>query len=101
MAAGDRHYSRTNPSRLARGASHGALARPENLARGESSGAALHPERYTGEKNGFAILDEAQVREIRRRRADGEAGKALASAFGVSACAISAIVRMRNWKHVI
>lgn len=45
-------------------------------------------------------LDEVAVIEIRRRYAAGEAQSVLAAEFGVSAPAISSVVRRKTWKHV-
>lgn len=47
-----------------------------------------------------AKLDEDRVREIRRRRAGGEAVKDLALSYGVSTMAIYDIVNRKKWKHV-
>ncbi|VEG57136.1 Uncharacterised protein [Mycolicibacterium aurum] len=45
-------------------------------------------------------LDERQVREIRRRHANGETQKDIARRFGVSGPTISAIVQRRTWADV-
>lgn len=47
-----------------------------------------------------ARLSADNVRSIRSSFACGESGRALASRFGVSASAVSAIVRGRTWSHV-
>lgn len=86
----------------ARGDAHGARLHPERLARGDRSGARLHPERLArGEANGSAKLDEAAVREIRRRHAQGESAKALGRYMGVSGFAITCVVTRKTWGHVL
>ncbi len=53
-----------------------------------------------GEKNGSAKLTEDQVREIRRRRANGEKGVTLATEFGVQGSTISWIITGKHWKNI-
>jgi len=62
-----------------------------------------------GEANGFAILTEVQVQEIRRRYSPGRPQgavqqpgsiKALAREFGVSPRAIQRVVRGQYWRHI-
>lgn len=53
-----------------------------------------------GENNGHARLREREVREIRKRAAEGETQEVLAAAFGVDDSHISLIVRRKRWKHV-
>jgi hypothetical protein len=53
-----------------------------------------------GEAIGRSVLTEAGVRDIRRRSAAGEAGKALAREFGVSAFAIRSVLSGRTWGWV-
>lgn len=54
-----------------------------------------------GSNHGCAKLNEAQVREIRRRYADGESLQGeLASEFGIAKVTVSAIVLRRIWSHV-
>lgn len=53
-----------------------------------------------GESNGAKRLSEAQVREIRRRHADGIPLRALGREFGVTKSAIWLIVQRKNWRHV-
>jgi hypothetical protein len=53
-----------------------------------------------GERHPSAKLTEADVREIRRRRAEGEMMKVLAAEFGVDQANISAIVNRRSWKRL-
>ena len=70
-------------------------------AKGDGSGSRRHPEkRQRGESHWMAKLTEDDVREIRKRRADGELMLALAKAFGVSEMQISYIVRRKQWTHV-
>lgn len=53
-----------------------------------------------GEKHGEAKLTEDAVREIRRRRAEGEILRVLAAEFGVSDGLVRAVVYRRAWRHV-
>jgi len=58
--------------------------------------------RLQGAKHGQAKLSEDDVREIRRRFADGESQASLGSSFGVHFSRISQLIREpdRNWSHV-
>jgi len=53
-----------------------------------------------GEQQPNALLDESQVREIRRRHAGGESYTALATEYGVAYGTVYAIVKRKSWKHV-
>jgi hypothetical protein len=54
-----------------------------------------------GEQHASARLTEADVREIRRRHAAGEASyTGLAFTFGVHIQTIASIVQRKTWKHV-
>lgn len=53
--------------------------------------------RGPGERNGHAILSEAQVRALRRRHARGEPQRSLAVLFGVSPAHVNRIVHRRAW----
>jgi hypothetical protein len=53
-----------------------------------------------GEKNGSAKFTNTQVETIRRRRAAGATGKALAAEYGCSPMEISSIVVGRHYKYV-
>lgn len=53
-----------------------------------------------GESHPNARFTEDQVREIRRRRANGETVKDLAAEFGVTKPAITYVVNT-GWKHVV
>lgn len=44
-------------------------------------------------------IDWPEVREIRRRYADGETGAALSKVFGISAVAVHFIVTGANWRN--
>jgi len=54
-----------------------------------------------GEQHGGAKLTEAQVREIRQRRANGETLKSLGEHYGVALSLIGKIAQRKNWKHVV
>lgn len=53
-----------------------------------------------GARSSSALLNEAQVIEIRRRRQMGETSPQLAVAFGVTDAAILDITSGRSWAHV-
>lgn len=53
-----------------------------------------------GEKHGRSKLTEKQVKEIFRRRTQGEIGTKLATEFGVSRWTILQIVSGRAWKYL-
>jgi hypothetical protein len=53
-----------------------------------------------GERQGHARLTEAQVLQIRARRAAGEELKTIAADYSVTRAAISLVALRRNWKHV-
>jgi hypothetical protein len=62
-----------------------------------------HPELAWGGRRttrGACRLVDAQVLEIRRRRANGEGVVPLGQAFGVSHATISDICRRRTWRHL-
>jgi len=54
-----------------------------------------------GEKNGWSILTEEIVLEIRRMAADGILQTEISRALGVKPPTVSAVVNRRNWKHII
>lgn len=53
-----------------------------------------------GERSGAAILTTGQVREIRRRLAEGSPCSELAAVYGVHRSTIHLIAKRRNWAHV-
>jgi HNH endonuclease len=53
-----------------------------------------------GERHYRAKVTDAAVREIRRRRAQGERGSDLAAEFGISPQCVCDIVKGRKWRHV-
>lgn len=53
-----------------------------------------------GEGHGASRLTEAQVREIRARRAAGERNRDLGPIYGVNENTISNIVTRKKWRHV-
>lgn len=60
----------------------------------------IHGTALLGERHHQAKLTEAQVREIRQRRASGEQGNALAREFGVTPTAICSIIKRKTWAHL-
>jgi len=59
-----------------------------------------HGTRVRGEDKKAAKLRPAQVREIRRRQAEGESYRQLAATFSVSDHTIGVICRREGWTHV-
>ena len=78
--------------------------RAENLAWGtpleNSADRERHGRTARGIRQPQAKLTDDNVREIRRRLADGETHKAIAATFGVSYGKIGHIASGRNWRHV-
>lgn len=70
-------------------------------ASGERNAGYAHPELLPrGETQWLAKLTEDQVREIRRRSAEGAGRTELAAEFGVARTNILKIVQRVTWKHV-
>ncbi len=65
---------------------HGLRLRPDRAARGEQAGAAK--------------LRESDVRDIRRRFAEGITQTALAIEYGVGKDCVSSLILRRTWKHI-
>lgn len=59
----------------------------------------LGRERFTGEKNGRAILTWDIVRAIRKRREEGATQPQIAKEFGVYQSMISRILRKETWRE--
>lgn len=98
---GDQSPARKNPDRMSRGDRHWSRLRPEKRAYGNRNGAHTHPERVLrGEQAGSSKLRATQVREIRRRRQNGETLQSLAKEFGVHHATISRIDQGKTWKHL-
>ena len=53
-----------------------------------------------GEENPRSKVCEADVREIRRRVAEGATRKEVAREFGIKSATVRQIVRRETWKHV-
>lgn len=99
---GDRNGARSHPERWARGNQHHSRLHPERLARGNRHGSHLHPERWAhGVAHGRAKVTDDNVREMRHRYAAGGITlQQLATEFGLSAVAVSKIIRRETWTHV-
>lgn len=80
---GERHGSRTMPSRLPRGERHGRNTKPERTARGE--------------RHGSAKLSAAQVEEMRLLREGGALLRELATRYGVSVSLVGQICQGKLW----
>ena len=75
--------------------------RPENLQlKTHQQNIARSTANRPGRPGGSTDLTEPEVLEIRRRRARGERGAALAREFGTTPQNITKIVKRINWKHV-
>jgi hypothetical protein len=59
-----------------------------------------HENHPRGEAHPGARLTEADVREIRRRRSDGEPLSRLSLEFGMAQTTISAIAHRKLWQHI-
>lgn len=73
------------------------LTRSQNAKRAYDQGRRPRPQ---GERHPFARLTANDVREIRRRVADGEMQKDLAAAFSVHDSHICKIVSRKKWTHI-
>jgi hypothetical protein len=72
-----------------------------NSPRGERNGASLYPERRPrGEQHGRVKLTEKQVREIRKKRAQGVSVITLHTEYPVSKTTIQRIIDRTRWGHV-
>lgn len=61
----------------------------------------IAPERaLRGAAHGNAVLTDDAVRDIRRRRDNGETLKAIAEAYGIHLSNVWLIVKRKHWKHV-
>lgn len=69
----------------------------ENVKHGYEVGYASNK----GSKNGFSVLNEEQVLEIRKRRDEEELSyQKLAEIYNVSYGCIAGIIQRTNWKHI-
>lgn len=88
--------------RMATGARHGSRTQPEAVARGERHGSKTKPYAFAkGSRKTAAKLDEAKVRDIRRRSMLGASRAGLAREYGVTSTVIRRVVLRQSWKHVI
>lgn len=60
----------------------------------------LGRQRAKGERNGNAVLTEATVREMRRRRAEGETTASIARSLGIDSTHAWRVCTGRSWRHV-
>lgn len=97
-AVGDRHPARCRGDYLKRGDQHPFRLRPELVRRGADSNLSQNPPR--GEAKGTSKLNNAAVREIRRRVNAGESRRQVAFAFHVCPNTVGNIMLGRIWTHV-
>lgn len=103
---GDRHHYRTRPECRPYGDRNGHATHPESYEsiRGDNHWMRRHPERIvpiTGEAHPQSKITADDVREIRRRYADGGVTLAvLGFEYGLVFQSISAIVNRVTWKSV-
>ena len=93
-----------NPAHLWEGTTQENTADRERKgrgAKGERNRGFAHPERQRGTFRYNAAFTDDQVRDIRRRAAEGERQIDLAAEFGVWKTAIQKIVHRESWKHVV
>jgi hypothetical protein len=53
-----------------------------------------------GERNGWSVLSEADVRQLRQQAASGTPQKQLAQRYGIAPATVSRIVTRKAWSHV-
>lgn len=100
-ARGERHGSRTQPERVPRGERSGSRTRPDRRPRGEAHWTRREPEAILkGERNANAKMTPDDVKEIRRRYANGETQESLGNEYGVQHSTIGRIVRRAAWSHI-
>ena len=81
---------------------NGRCVNPSHLYRSVPPTSAARSGRYRrGSGSKLSKLTEDDVRQIRRRAADGASHVALAAMYGVSQSTISRVVHGRSWKHVL
>lgn len=71
----------------------------ENMKDKQSKGRGTYVAHH-GSKNGFSILNEEKVSEIRLRHSVGESKEDLAKSYGVGVSNVRHIISRRAWKHV-
>lgn len=86
MAAKGRHFSVTHPDWVARGERHGSQTKPERVSHGET--------------HHKAKLTELQVRDIRRRAAEGVSVRGMAREYGLAVRSMQRVVWRQTWKHI-
>lgn len=88
--------------RLATGARHGSRTKPESVPRGARHGSKTLPWRFKrGSLKKGAKLNDAQIREIRKRSDTGASRASLAREYGVTTTVIRKIALRESWRHVI
>lgn len=101
-ASGDKHWTRTSPEKLPRGKAHhwsvpGAYPR----LCGDDHWSHQKPDLVRkGGAHHMAKLTDAQVLDVRRRRAAGETGVSVAATFGISTALVSLITNRKIWTHL-
>lgn len=73
------------------------VTKQENIIHGYNKGFASN----VGSKNGFSILTEDLVKEIRLKREKGSTYQVLANEYNVSYGCITGVCQKRTWRHVI
>lgn len=74
------------------------LANLEIISRAENS--SLGADKRRGENSGKTTLTEADVIEIRNRRATGESAPSIAKDFGITKNSVGNIASFKTWSHV-
>lgn len=68
---------------------------------GQNHSSRTHPELYRGERNGSAKLNEAQIRDIRQRCAEGQSQRSVARFYSIESSHVCNIVARKVWAHVV
>lgn len=53
-----------------------------------------------GMRNGFAVLTDQNIRDIRRCSEDGASNRAIGALYGINAAHVSRIINRKIWSHV-
>jgi hypothetical protein len=98
----DNSRDRHEKGRDATGDASGPRKHRDRMPRGVDHYTYKHPGCRRGERNGRSKLSEDDVRVIRRTYADGGTSfNQIARKYGLAKQSIMAIVKKRNWSHVV
>jgi hypothetical protein len=74
------------------------IERYEKYRRGPKPGGKLLDTQ--GVNNGFAVLTEDNIRDIRGLKSQGQSNRQIAATYGINSAHVSRIVNRKVWSHV-